>query len=189
MASPYIDTDDLSTFLGIDANTTKGTAIVSAACGAVRAYTGQTLTAGTATVYIDGSGTDVLHLPENPINAAGTVIESGGTLTLDSDYKVTEEALYRIPGTVTPDGDWCWLRDYWWPGRQNVAVTYEYGYDSVPEELKQVTILIAARLYNQPATGGIAFQSLGEYSVRYDSAGSDLTRVERDLLRIYKRAR
>lgn len=199
MAEPFATIAELTAKLtGTSAATTsaataRGTASLTAACDMVRLFTEQALspvvTGGTVT--LDGTGTDALLLPERPVLAAGTVIESGGTLTLDTDYKLgADGVLYRKPGLV--DNGWGVqeLRTYWWPGRQNIVVTYDHGYasDAVPNPLKEVALSMAARLFNQP-NGNVVFESLGQRSIRYAGPATDWTGTEKIVLRKYKQAK
>jgi hypothetical protein len=202
MGAPFISTDELSDALGgTDATTTRGTAVITAACDMVRLFTEQELypavTAGT--VLLDGTGTETLLLPQRPATNAGTVIEAGGTLTLDTDYTLgTDGVLYRTPGVIDAGWGTETLRTYWWPGRQNIEVTYSYGYTSLtmPAELKEVALGMAGRLFvQQPVSGNISEseESLGQYSTRTrystNGAGSDFSNTEKAIMRKYKQAK
>lgn len=186
MAAPFISTTELTEKIGESAATARGTAVITAASDMVRLFTDLTLSpAGTTTVSLDGTGTDALILPERPVTAAGTVIESGGTLVLDTDYELADNGiLYRLPGVI--DNGWGneTLRTYWWPGRQNIEVTFDYGYSTVPGDLKEVALSMAERLFRQSA--GIAFESLGQYQVRYTDSASDWSGTEKIVLRKYR---
>lgn len=186
MPTPFITIAELTDKLGESAATSRGTAVINAASDMVRTFTELTLNpVGTATISLDGTGTDALILPERPVTAAGTVIESGGTLVLDTDYELSDNGiLYRLPGVI--DNGWGneTLRTYWWPGRQNIEVTFEYGYSTVPGDLKEVALSMAERLFRQSA--GITFESLGQYQVRYSDSASDWSGTERIILRKYR---
>lgn len=161
---------------------------VDIACDTIRKITGQEINvAHGGTAVLDGTGTDHLPLPQRPVLNAGTVIESGGTLTLDTDYKLgANGVLYRLPGVI--DNGWgdSQLRTYWWPGRQNIVVTYSHGYsDGVPSAIRGVALALAARLYSQDS--GVVFESLGQRSVRWDKAASELTGTEKLVLENLKR--
>jgi hypothetical protein len=71
-------------------------------------------------------------------------------------------------------------------GRQNVTVTYTYGYSEVPRDVRMVALSIASRLIVQ----GVAVEeSLGDARVKYAVAGSDLTKNEERILSKYRAAR
>jgi hypothetical protein len=193
MAAPFITVTEA----GIGA-TTRGTAIVTAACDMVRLFTEQDIypavTGGT--VLLDGMGTDCLLLPQLPVTNAGTVIEnvgsdSPGTLTLNSDYKFSDNGeLYRLPGVI--DSGWSTqeFRTYWWPGRRNIQVTYSYGYAlaDVPPELKEVAVQMSKRLDSQ-TNGNVVFESQGQRSIRYSGPATEWTTTEELVLRKYRQAR
>lgn len=188
MPSPFISREDLTDYLGRDVSDDYGALIAAdAACDMVRALTEQSFNRGTSTVVLDGTGTDALPLPELPVNSAGTVEVSGTAVT---DYVLKDNGLlirkYPTSGVV----------DYWtetelpevvWPaGRQNIEVTYVHGYadDDLPRDVRMVALSIASRLIVQ----GVAQQeSLGEASVRYAVASTDLTAGEKAILRKYRR--
>lgn len=191
MTTPFITAAELTDKVGESAATARGTAVIAAACDMVRLFTEQTLyPAGTATVKLDGTGTDALLLPERPVANAGTVIESGGTLTLDDDYELGDDGiLYRKPGLI--DNGWGTetLRTYWWPGRLNIDVTFEYGYSTVPADLKEVALSMAARLFGRSDTA-LAYESLGQYSYRYaNGAAGDFTKTEAAIMRKYRQSK
>lgn len=188
MPSPFVSRDDLSDKLGIDVSASdKALICVDAACDTIRHITGQDINVTNGgTAILDGTGTDALPLPQRPVLNAGTVIESGGTLVLGTDYKLgANGVLYRLPGVI--DNGWgdSQLRTYWWPGRQNIVVTYSHGHTDVPAAIRGVALELAARLYSQGP--GVVFESLGQRSVRWDKAASELTNTEKAILENLKR--
>jgi hypothetical protein len=176
---------------------TRGTAIVTAACDLVRLFTEQDIypavTGGTA--LLDGTGTETLLLPQLPVLNAGTVIEnvtspSPGTLTLNTDYKLSDNGeLYRLPGLIDSGWSTGYVVNNWWPGRQNIQVVYSYGYAlaDVPPDLKEVAIQMAKRLSSQ--NGNVVFEQIGQRQIRYDGPATDFTNTEKLVLRRYKQAR
>lgn len=192
MGTPFVSTAELTDKLGTSAATTRGTAVITAACDLVRTFTEQELSPVVqgGTLTLDGTGTDTLLLPERPVLDAGTVIESGGTLTFGTDYKLTDNGeLYRLPGVIDNGWGTCELRTYWWPGRQNIEVTCSYGYSTVPADLKEVALSMAARLFSQNGGGNVVFEQLGQRSIRYDGPATDFTKTEQIVLRKYKQSR
>lgn len=197
MTTPFITISELTDKLGESAATSRGTAVISNACDLVRIFTEQALyPVGTVTVSLDGTGTDTLLLPERPVLNAGTVVEGSGTLTLGTDYELSDNGvLYRKPGVIDSGWGTQELRTYWWPGRQNIDVTFEYGYDTVPGDLKEVALSMAARLFPPPVGSNVTEEeeSLAQYShrTRYNDngAGADFSTTERIVLRKYKQKR
>jgi hypothetical protein len=160
---------------------------VDAACDIVRTVSGQTFnqTIG-GTIYLDGTGTDCVLLPELPVTAAGTVTVNGTAIT---DYTLGDNGcLFR--GTVG-------LSDPYWPddvpfprvwpaGRRNVRVTYDHGYADadLPRDVRMVALSLASRLIVQ---GPALQERRGDDSVTYAVANTDLTNGERLILHKYRR--
>lgn len=186
--SDFITIEEVSAYVGRDLSADDSAAFaVSAACDTVRTLTEQDFNAVTETVYLDGSGTDTLLLPQVPVTAAGTVVVNGGTLSGTADYTVTEDGkLYRTTGTATLSS-WsqgCGPSGYWPQGRRNIAVTYEHGYSgTVPSDVRMVALAIANRIVTQ---GGATQESVGQVSKTYAVSSTDLTKGELAILRKYK---
>lgn len=187
MPDPFISVQDLEDYLGREVTADPGALIaVDAACDMCRTVSEQTFNAGTATVTLDGTGTDALLLPQRPANTVGTVVVSGGTVT---DYVLKDNGVLvrKLPVTAAID--------YWsevpyptavWPaGRQNVEVTYTHGYASadIPRDVAMVALAIASRLVVQ---GPASFETVGDSSVRYAVANTDLTNGEKAILTKYR---
>lgn len=180
MPDPFITVQDLSDFLGRDVTADNGALMaVDAACDVIRDITEQDFNAGTTTLSLDGTGTDVLVLPQRPVTRAGTVLVDGGTIT-DYIAPTPDGFLYRGAALATYTGTGaCWPR-----GRQNVTVTYEHGFQAidVPRSVRMVAISYAARLVLQ----GVAQQeTVGDVIVNYGMSASDLTVNELRILKGY----
>lgn len=182
MASPFISRQDLSDYIGRDVTSDDGALIaIDSACEMVRTFTEQQLDAVTGgTAILDGSGTDTLLLPELPVNAAGTVLVNGTAIT---DYTLSGN------GVLTRGSagyrNWSHGDLYVWPtGRQNIRVTYDHGWSSVPEDLRLVALSIATRLVVQ---GPASYEVMGQQQIRYGVNSTDLTNGERALIQKYRR--
>jgi hypothetical protein len=190
MPTPFISRTDLTDYLGTDVSTDAGALIaVDSACDIVRTLTEQDFNSATDTINLDGTGTDVLLLPQVPVNAAGTVVVNGGTLDATLDYVATSDGeLYRTDGTATLAAWGAWGPTAKWPmGRQNISVTYNHGYASgtVPSDIRAVALMIASRMVVQ----GVDVQrQVGAANVKYAGAATDLTANELRICRKYKRA-
>jgi hypothetical protein len=179
--APFITQQDLSDYIGRDVTADPGALMaIDAACDVIRDITEQDFTYGTTTVSLDGTGTDVLVLPQRPVASAGTVLVNGGTI-VDYIAPTPDGFLYR--GTATAagygygyGGGACWPR-----GRQNVKVTYEHGYQTldVPRSVRMVAISYAARLVLQ---GVAQSETVGDVTVNYGMAASELTANEMRIL-------
>ena len=190
MADPFITTADLGDYIGIDVTADGGALIaIDAACDICRDVADQTFNLGTATVTLDGTGTDMLLLPRLPVVNAGTV-NVGGTAITDYVVDTDRGALVR----KLPDEG----ADYWttvlpqnvvWPaGRQNVQVTYEHGYPDaeLPRSVRMVALTIASRLVIQ---GVAQYETVGDVQMRYGVNSTDLTDGERRILYKYRDGR
>lgn len=187
MAEPFISRDDLSALLGQDVSgEDKALIAIDAACDTVRVIAEQTFNLVTDDeIRMDGTGTDALLLPQLPVTEISEVIENGTTLTADTDYMVSADGvLLRLP-SIVENGSISLCRRQWWPGRQNIAITYSHGYAEIPRDVRIVALSLAARLYGQGA--GVVFQVLGQYQVRYSGAPGDLTSTETLILHKYRR--
>ncbi len=165
----------------------------------VRSYTRQTLSFVEGDeVTIDGHYNRDLALPEMPIIDVTQVVEinpwsNEDETTLDTtDYRWSEAVLHRLSRTFSD-------------GFQNVRVTYDHGYDPLPDDLRAATLQIAARLYSSNASsagstlGGplrVQSETIGGYTYRneWDSAGTatvvatqGLTAAETLMLDRYRR--
>ncbi len=184
MPDPFISVQDLTDYLGRDVTTDDGALFaVDAACDTCRTVAEQSFNETVGDVItLDGSGTDALLLPRLPVNAAGTVLVSGSAIT---DYMLNGNGiLFR--GSVGAALDAADPRPVWPAGRQNVVVTYDHGYGTVPASVRMVALSIATRLIVQ----GVAIEeTIGDVKVRYAVAATDLTNGERRILGKYRQIR
>lgn len=181
MPDPFISPQDIVDYLGRGGTADPGMIIAcDAACDTVRTHTEQSFNLVTGgTVTLDGSGTDALLLPERPVSAAGTVTVNGTAVT---DYVLSANGmLFR--GSVG-----CDPRPVWPSGRQNVVVTYDYGYADadLPRDVRMVALALASRLVLQ---GPAVEEQVGDVRVKYAGASTDLTSGEKAILRKYRQSR
>jgi hypothetical protein len=178
--NPFIDAQDIVDYIGVGGTTDPGMLIaLDSACDICRTIAEQDFNAGTATVSLDGTGTDCLLLAQRPVLNAGTVLVNGGTVT---DYMLTADGRLLRGSAVSST---CTL-PVWPMGRQNVQVTYEYGYTEVPRDVRMVALQIAARIVVQGVT---VRETQGDLSVDYATAATDLNANELRILRKYRKAR
>lgn len=175
---------DLSDYLGRDVTSDAGAIIaLDAACDMCRDIAEQRFNGDTETVTLDGTGTDSLLLPQLPVSAAGTVLVDGTAVT---DYTLNNNGiLFR--GSVSAEGA-AYTASTWPAGRQNVVVTYDYGYATadLPRSVRMVALALASRLIVQ----GVAVEEqVGQVRVKYAGAATDLTSTEKIVLRKYRPTR
>jgi len=181
---PFISVQDVIDYLGRGGTADPGMIIATdSACDTVRALAERDFNAGTATVVLDGSGTDAMLIPNRylPVTAAGTVTVAGSAVT---DYALNDNGVLFRRGTAATD---C-LSLTWPVGRQNVAVTISYGYPDadLPRDVRMVALSLAARLVVQ---GPAAQESIGQVSIRYGVNATDLTNGELRILAKYRQTR
>ena len=192
---PFISRTDLGDYLGRDVSTDDGALIcVDAGCEIVRDITGQTVQ--------PRHRHRVLRRHRHRRSAAGAVPGQLGRLgrgrrlrraaylergRKSTDFSVDDKGVLLATDTAGTS-----LFGRSWPhGRQNVRVTYDYGYTvgslgDVPSSVRQIALTIASRLFIQ---GPKLFESLGDLNVRYAAESTALMPTERMVLRRYKRAR
>ena len=179
MPDPFISAQDIVDYIGKGGTADPGMLIaLDSACDICRTIAEQDFNAGTATVSLDGSGTDCLLLAQRPVLNAGTVLVDGGTIT---DYMVTADGRLLRGSAVSSTTPSTWPQ-----GRQNVQVVYDYGFAEVPRDVRMVALQIAARIVVQ----GVAMkETQGDLSVDYATAATDLNANELRILRKYRKAR
>jgi hypothetical protein len=183
----FVTVSQMETALQRQLDWPAATEALDEACEMVRDFLGQRLDRVVGDVVtLSGTGRATLLLPQLPVTAVSSVVETGydGTLTT---LPVTDYLL------DTDDGDGIlWKPVGCWPaGIKNVAVTYDHGYadlDAIPASIRGVTITVASRLYHQQAaTPGMRSEQLGASSyTRDDSYTSGLGALEQSILSAHK---
>lgn len=184
MPDPFISPADVVEYLGRGGTADPGIIIAcDAACDIARRLADQEFNANTATVTLDGTGTDYLLLPQHPVRAVSKVVVNGGTIT---DY-----ALSAVGGLVRKSASTysSHFSTLIWPsGRQNVEVTFDYGYadEDIPRDVRMVALTIASRLVIQ---GPALYETVGQTSVRYAAESTAVMPTEKLILSKYRRVR
>jgi hypothetical protein len=134
------------------------------------AETGYTFTEVTAGTYTADGGHRIIFLPQWPVNSITSVAFDG----VDS---TSWEFLPTI-GAIRSTGWW-----FGFPfGHQNIVITYDYGYATLPPNVQSLVYMIASRLFANPTGENIQSETLGSYSVSYaPTAGGGLTETEQGL--------
>jgi hypothetical protein len=175
---PFITTQDIVSYVGRGGSADPAMIMAAdAACDILRDYTGQQFNRGTATINLDGSGTDAILLPQLPVNAAGTVLVNGVAIT---DYVLADNGvLFRGAAGV-------YTNAVWPGGRQNVRVTYDHGWEitDLPKSVKRIALEVAARTVLQ---GPLMEEYVGTVRTRFAAASTELTPTERLILDGYMR--
>lgn len=133
----------------------------------VRNYTRQTLdkVTGDAHTFPQIVG-HIAFLRQLPVRAVSRVVEDGKVLTPDTDYVVGEFGMVYRRGRR-----WC-------PRLNSVVITYDHGWDPIPDDIRGVTARAASRLFQaglraESTEGvlGVASKTLGDFSVSYVPEG------------------
>jgi hypothetical protein len=148
----------------------------------IRAALGQTISLVLDDVVtLDGMGRDGLVLPQYPVvevtDVALLAPPDDPTVLVVGDWYVDSAGiLWRSPGTSWPN-----LWPGWgWPQWGRIQVTYDHGYEVIPDECITLTLLVASRLYqtaqNSAAAGAVTSTSKtiggATYSVGYATGGN-----------------
>lgn len=150
-----------------------------------RAYTGQQFTLAETTERLRVRNGEI-RLPQRPVidvTAVANVDAAPVEYTWDSGEVVTLSA-----------GTWLspWLVEPFRTGNVYVDVTYEHGYETVPEDIVALACQVVARsLGRTPDTTGVTQESIAGYSYSVGSAAAagpaGLLPAEREVLDRYRR--
>jgi hypothetical protein len=129
---PLVSPDELATWLGVDAGDPQLIAALDAASARFRAAVRHPVSEVTGDeVTLDGNGAATLALPAAPVTDVHTVEVDGDEIT---DYEWSGTGmLYRAAG---------WPRRY-----RSVVVTYDHGYDPVPDDIVAAVLDQARAVY------------------------------------------
>lgn len=146
-------------------------AMLADASAAVRAYSTQEFTRSTTTAWLKVR--QPLRLPQRPVNDVVDVVDPAG-----------EPVDFAWDGLDTIDVD---------PFNTTVAVTYDHGYDEVPDEIVAIVCSITARaLATTPGSSAVTQESITNYSVSYGPVSASGTQglfaAEAAILDRYKRS-
>lgn len=183
----FASVSDLATFLGrtiaVGAETTQAQLLLDLATAQMQAYMGQVISAVAGEVIVVDAPLDPtmpIILPESPVTAVSAVSVDGTALVVATDVDWYSTGLvYRRDNR-------------WWSttgtGRQRVSITYSHGYATIPVDLKDVCLAIAAqRLSGEPGTlvdseGNPATVSI----VQRSGELHQFTEAERDVMDRYR---
>jgi uncharacterized phiE125 gp8 family phage protein len=174
---------DVKTYLGITDNTLDAllSALISAAsqfainsCG--RDFTLQTYT----NEAYDGPGGSILLLNQMPIVSVASVIVDGVSIApagmLTSGFKFDKNAVYIVG---------CYGGGFT-TGLQNVYITYNAGYSTIPMDLQYAVIELVAKKYRDKQKPGVGSRHIAGESIVY--TGGDMTPSVRTVFAQYEKA-
>lgn len=170
----YATASELASYLQQDLDTSTATLALTTASALFAREADTAFTATTTTwVTTGGAGTDI-ELPFRPVTAVSAVRLNGVVIT---GWTLRANALWRSAGFGT----------YYAFPPDELAVDLTYGYTSVPDDVKQAVLEMAAGVYHNP-TGAIS-ETIDDYTVRFaaSSSGGGFTgSTWRDVARNYR---
>lgn len=171
---------ELASSLEQDVDTATATLALNRATAKIRKAAGDwsiTQEVG-AVATLDGSSCHSLWLPSLLVTAVTSVVEDSVALTVVTGFDWTSYGkLIRV--------NRCWT---WKP--RAVVVTYTHGYATVPDDVKDICLAVAGRLYRNPGAlqsktvGGVAWTAAGDSA----EVGGGLTESELEDLTPYRLA-
>lgn len=185
----FATTADLEARLGVSyddgTETAQAQALLDDATAYLQAELGQLIEAGTATYTTRWLGQGPIRLPQAPVTDVTTVLVDGVATT---DFDFVDQELHLIGWWGTEKRfNGTWLRSY-----LDVTVTFDYGYDTVPAELKAWTCVLASQILSGAGGGSLGIPSarsetIDDYSVTYVADGSTMTLPPQVLERLRSR--
>jgi hypothetical protein len=164
---------ELAGFLQQDLDTYTATQALDIASQAIRDHCGWSITQESGAVAtLDGVEGSALWLPSMLVTGVASVVESGATLTVVSQFDWTAYGKLIRVGR-------CWTSK-----PRSVVVTYTHGYTAAPDSVKGVCLAAAGRRYQNPNTarsytvGGVsesfAVPATGDVGFFFNSELADL---------------
>lgn len=100
----------------------------------------------------------------NPLSSVTSVTVDGDALTVTTDYEMTDTGIVCPSGFgqyLTTDGDWCTL-----------AVAHVAGFSTIPADLRQWGLVLAAQAYGAGTTPGVRSVSVDGVTETYSDGAS-----------------
>jgi len=167
---------DLATFLQRDlsaVDTATASLLLDLASAAIRDYTGQTLSlVSNDVVTLDPPQGSRLFLPELPVASVASVVLNGTTLTVATTANTSGYYVYPNEGYIQygygygygyRSGSW---GGAWGWAPRSVVVTYSHGYATIPDAVKQATLILAAGEMGEPDSEDLLIESITQAPTR-----------------------
>lgn len=187
--SPLATVDQLASYLQqpLATNDPSATLMLEIASGMVRDELEQDLSflAGDV-VTLDPINGGFVFLPQMPV-AQVSLVEYLDTSQTPAVWTTADPSLYTVStrlGIIAALPD----TDVIWPSIPNSwRVTYDHGYDTIPDGLVGVCLGVAARIYSTPA--GAESERIGGYQVKYAMQADGFSPLEMVVLDRYRLGR
>lgn len=173
MPDMFVTAAELAGFTQQSLDTYTAELVIRAATGKVQNEARQRIVrvAGEAAkLYANRFGEVVL--PERPVEAVTAVVLGDGTSLASAAYKAERDVLYRIDAGTFVAGE-------------KVTVTYTHGFAVIPEDVRGLTLALAARLLDNPEA--LRTVQVGGYGATYAIPGLELGEDERATCHRYRR--
>lgn len=181
---PLAELSDITDRLGRDLNdveTRRLPGLLADASAKVRgrSVTGQEFTRRSSTArrrVLDGH----VVLPQRPVNSVATVVRTDGEPI--SRFRWNGESVVYL-FLWNPQTD---FETPWRPGFDVVDVTYDHGYDEIPDDVVAVVCdMVLRALGTKPDAGTLTGESIEAYSYSRDATVGPITDEDRKTLRPY----
>lgn len=185
---PLAQQSDVETNLGrpLTADeTTRVPALLSRASQLIRSYTGLSFTLVSNDVVVLRMAYGRVRLPQRPV----TDVTSVKLVGYDGKQRYAIPFIWDGLDVVTLTGDLQVinlpeiLHDVY---ATTAEITYSHGYSTVPDDVRDLTAEVVARVYQSPGSPGVQYQTAGPFSVRlaagYGSGQVMLTADDKQLL-------
>lgn len=148
----------------------------------IRGYTRQEISAGSSTHIVIGQKRYLL--PQRPVKSITSVTDHHGNVLPDSAWHLDGQFLH-LPVNGTP---WIANGPCWGGEKGAFRVTYDHGFDTLPDELVELVCSVANRIQNAPAGLGLGARTeqAGGETITWGAdafgAVTDLTKAEKTVL-------
>lgn len=136
----------------------------------IEGYTQQRFKRGDYTEEYDGTNESELVLTHRPVNSVAS-ISTRQTATNEDDFDTMEAENYFFDG---PAGILKSALSGFWGRYNRYKVIYNAGYDTIPADVSEACVVLAAYLFQHGTSGNIKRKKEGQREVEYQQdAGQD----------------
>lgn len=123
--------------------------------------------------YYDGDGTPILVVKHFPIISVASLYDDPDReFGSNSLIQATDYVIYKEKGIIKliQDNDLITLTGEFSLGQQNIKITYDAGYTTVPYQIQLATIMWSVIQYNNyfNNTPGVSSRTVGDKTTRYN---------------------
>jgi len=171
---------DVKTWLNIDDTNTNSdellTSLITSGSAYIENWTNRSFSVTSTTYRVNGNGSSVMLVKDYPINSVTSVTVSGIAYTASNGtstgFMFDENTIYLIGAKFTKE-------------IQNVSIVFNYGYATIPAELKQVVVELVGYKFKETERIGLLSKVLAGETIAYDIR--DLKDHSKNILNNYNR--